>query len=179
MIGGRRRDRRRDAIITSPTSPYPTLSSSLMLIHRVHARLFRRPPFLLPPASSFSTASASATAPSSSSSSSSHTNCNHSHSHSQSCSTSGKSSRSGTAASALSLHHFVQRSRVLSLYRSIIRLTQGQCTLSQAQRKEILEHASTEFRNMRHISDMQHIKQLIAEGSRKKQQLESMIDMTR
>jgi hypothetical protein len=95
--------------------------------------------------------------------------------------TNSKRSPSFSVPSAVpSLQHFVLRCRTLSLYRSILRLVSRKGKrVNQIQREEIMEHANTEFRNMKNVTDIPHIKALLAEGSRRKQQLESLIDMTR
>lgn len=61
----------------------------------------------------------------------------------------------------VSLEHFLQRSRVLSLYRTIIRSIYR---IPKSNRSEPLAYARGEFERNRHVHDLTQIRYLISTG---------------
>ncbi|KAJ4164448.1 hypothetical protein LMH87_006124 [Akanthomyces muscarius] len=63
---------------------------------------------------------------------------------------------------ALSLDHFLQRSRVISFYRHILRSCRD---IKDAQtRRETQKFARDELERHRHVTDLQHIRYLLSTG---------------
>ncbi|GAB7326312.1 hypothetical protein MBLNU13_g10285t1 [Cladosporium sp. NU13] len=81
---------------------------------------------------------------------------------------SGKSLLRGKKGPPLSLEHFLQRGRVLALWRDIVRATNK---APSSTRKELLDFARGEFEQHRHVTDLGHIRYLISTG---KTQFDSM-----
>ncbi|KAL2210392.1 hypothetical protein CC79DRAFT_1330765 [Sarocladium strictum] len=63
---------------------------------------------------------------------------------------------------ALSLDHFLQRSRVISFYRTIIRGTRH--IADENTRKETRGFARAEFERHREVTDLAHIRYLLSTG---------------
>ncbi|RYO88768.1 hypothetical protein DL764_008685 [Monosporascus ibericus] len=79
-------------------------------------------------------------------------------------------SRLGTT---LSLDHFLQRSRALSLYRTIIR---GTRRIGDPQtREETRRYARAEFERHRHVTDLGHIRYLLSTGKTEWEAMERYI----
>ncbi|KAI8240255.1 LYR motif-containing protein 2 [Colletotrichum sp. SAR 10_99] len=74
----------------------------------------------------------------------------------------------------LSLDHFLQRSRVLSLYREILRGTQR--IADPTTRAESRRYARDEFERHRDVTDINHIRYLISTGKTEFQSMERYID---
>ncbi|EQB55252.1 LYR motif-containing protein 2 [Colletotrichum siamense] len=74
----------------------------------------------------------------------------------------------------LSLDHFLQRSRVLSLYREILRGTQR--IADPTTRAESRRYARDEFERHRDVTDINHIRYLISTGKTEFQGMERYID---
>ncbi|KAL3303597.1 complex 1 protein [Colletotrichum asianum] len=74
----------------------------------------------------------------------------------------------------LSLDHFLQRSRVLSLYREILRGTQR--IADPNTRAESRRYARDEFERHRDVTDINHIRYLISTGKTEFQGMERYID---
>ena len=70
---------------------------------------------------------------------------------------------------SISLNHFLQRQRVLSLYRTIVRATNT--IPASSTRLEMKAYAREEFERNKAITDLTHIRYLISSG---KEQFESM-----
>jgi len=60
-----------------------------------------------------------------------------------------------------SLEHFLQRSRVLTLYRSIVRSIHR---IPATKRGEYLAHARGEFERNKHVTDITQIRYLVSTG---------------
>ncbi|KAG5998405.1 hypothetical protein E4U43_002421 [Claviceps pusilla] len=74
---------------------------------------------------------------------------------------------------ALSLDHFLQRSRVLSFYRTILRSTRS---IRDAQtRTETRRFARDEFDRRRHVTDLSHIRYLLSTGKTEWESMERYI----
>lgn len=83
----------------------------------------------------------------------------------------GRPSRLGET---VSLEHFLQRARVLALYRTVLR---GTSRLSdQKTRDETRLFARQEFERHRHVQDLQHIRYLLSTGKTQWEGLERFID---
>ena len=76
---------------------------------------------------------------------------------------------SGPAKPTISLKHFLQRQRVLSLYRIIVRATNK--IPASSTRLEMKTYAREEFERNKGITDLTHIRYLVSTG---KEQFESM-----
>ncbi|KAG6008764.1 hypothetical protein E4U21_003962 [Claviceps maximensis] len=73
----------------------------------------------------------------------------------------------------LSLDHFLQRSRVLAFYRTILR---GTRTIRDAQtRTETRRFARDEFERRRHVTDINHIRYLLSTGKTEWESMERYI----
>ncbi|KAK3110722.1 hypothetical protein LTR53_014700 [Teratosphaeriaceae sp. CCFEE 6253] len=83
---------------------------------------------------------------------------------------SGKNLSKGGKGPVLTLEHFVQRSRVLALWRGVVR-TIYQIPPTSPTRAELLTYARGEFERRRAVHDLAHIRFLISTG---KTQLESL-----
>lgn len=78
-------------------------------------------------------------------------------------------SKLGRGRKVVSLDHFLQRQRVIALWRSIVRATNK---INNAQTKrEMRGFARDEFERYRDVEDLEHIRYLISTGS---EQLKSM-----
>jgi len=75
---------------------------------------------------------------------------------------------------ALGLDQFIQRQRVLSLWREIVRAT-NQIPPSQT-RHELRRYARAEFERNRHVDDMNHIRYLISSGKTEFDTMKRYID---
>ncbi|RYP90813.1 hypothetical protein DL770_003074 [Monosporascus sp. CRB-9-2] len=73
----------------------------------------------------------------------------------------------------LSLDHFLQRSRALSLYRTIIRGTRR--IGDSATREETRRYARAEFERHRHVTDLGHIRYLLSTGKTEWEAMERYI----
>ncbi|KAL2111663.1 hypothetical protein VUR80DRAFT_9595 [Thermomyces stellatus] len=73
----------------------------------------------------------------------------------------------------LSLEHFVQRSRALALYRSILRATQR--IPDSKTRAETRGFARAEFERNRNVTDLGHIRYLISTGKTEWESMERYI----
>ncbi|KXH65998.1 complex 1 protein [Colletotrichum salicis] len=82
--------------------------------------------------------------------------------------------RSRLGKKALSLDHFLQRSRVLSLYREIIRGTRR--IADPNTRVESRRYARDEFERHRDVTDLGHIRYLISTGKTEWQGMERYVD---
>lgn len=71
------------------------------------------------------------------------------------------SSRFKRQAPPLSLDHFIQRQRVLSLYRTIVRAL---FRIPKDKRAEPLAYARGEFERNRHVQDITQIRYLLSTG---------------
>lgn len=74
----------------------------------------------------------------------------------------------------LSLEHFLQRARVLALYRTIIRATRR--IPDPATRAETRVMARAEFERNRHVTDLDHIRFLLSTGKTEWENMERYID---
>ncbi|QPG96057.1 hypothetical protein C2857_003011 [Epichloe festucae Fl1] len=75
---------------------------------------------------------------------------------------------------ALSLDHFLQRSRVLSFYRTILR---GTKPIRDAQtRSETRRFARDEFEKRRDVTDMNHIQYLLSTGKTEWESMERYVE---
>ncbi|KAF6814707.1 hypothetical protein CSOJ01_03930 [Colletotrichum sojae] len=74
----------------------------------------------------------------------------------------------------LSLDHFLQRSRALSLYREIIRGTRR--IADPTTRAESRRYARDEFERHRDVTDIGHIRYLISTGKTEWQGMERYVD---
>ncbi|KAH8906366.1 complex 1 LYR protein [Coniochaeta sp. PMI_546] len=74
----------------------------------------------------------------------------------------------------LSLDHFLQRSRVLSLYRTIIRATRR--IQDPTTRAETRKFARDEFERHRQVTDLDHIRYLLSTGKTEWESMERYID---
>ncbi|KAI8291282.1 LYR motif-containing protein 2 [Colletotrichum sp. SAR11_57] len=74
----------------------------------------------------------------------------------------------------LSLDHFLQRSRALSLYREILRGTQR--IADPTTRAESRRYARDEFERHRDVTDINHIRYLISTGKTEFQGMERYVD---
>ncbi|OAA60572.1 complex 1 lyr protein [Niveomyces insectorum RCEF 264] len=81
----------------------------------------------------------------------------------------GRSRLSGT----LSLEHFLQRARVLALYRTIVRATRR--IPDPATRAETRRFAREEFERHRNVTDLAHIRYLVSTGKTEWQNMERYI----
>ncbi|KAK7756924.1 hypothetical protein SLS62_000940 [Diatrype stigma] len=77
------------------------------------------------------------------------------------------------AGTPLSLEHFLQRSRVLSLYRDILRGTRR--IGDAATRDETRRYARAEFERHRGVTDLGHIRYLLSTGKTEWQGMERYI----
>lgn len=75
----------------------------------------------------------------------------------------------------LSYKHFQLRSEVLKLYRHLCRITFQRC--NDTQRNEIREFAKHEIRTMKHIDNIDDIKNLIRNGENRVEQLETTLNL--
>ncbi|KAJ4393718.1 hypothetical protein N0V93_002933 [Gnomoniopsis smithogilvyi] len=87
--------------------------------------------------------------------------------------TSGQGPRS-RLGSVLSLDHFLQRARVLSFYRTIIRSTRR--INDSKTREETRLFARQEFERHSHVQDIQHIRYLLSTGKTQWESMERYID---
>ncbi|KAL5611582.1 hypothetical protein BROUX41_000833 [Berkeleyomyces rouxiae] len=71
--------------------------------------------------------------------------------------------RKTAVGGTLDLEHFVQRGRVLALYRTIVR-SLNRSRLDPGSRKESLAFARSEFERNKHTTDISHIRYLISTG---------------
>ncbi|KAI0879808.1 uncharacterized protein GGS22DRAFT_176775 [Annulohypoxylon maeteangense] len=83
-------------------------------------------------------------------------------------------STKGRLGTALSLDHFLLRSRVLSLYRSVIRGT-GRIS-DPTTRAETRNFARAEFERHRNVTDVGHIRYLLSTGKTEWESMERYID---
>lgn len=83
-------------------------------------------------------------------------------------------SRRGRLGSTLSLDHFLQRSRVLSLYRTILRGTRR--IDNPATRDETRSFARAEFERHRGVTDLGHIRYLLSTGKTEWETMERYIE---
>ncbi|KAK0648879.1 hypothetical protein B0T16DRAFT_122444 [Cercophora newfieldiana] len=74
----------------------------------------------------------------------------------------------------LSLEHFLQRARVLSLYRTIIRSTRR--IADPTTRAETRRFAREEFERHRGVTDLNHIRYLLSTGKTEWESMERYID---
>ncbi|PKS09934.1 hypothetical protein jhhlp_004557 [Lomentospora prolificans] len=86
------------------------------------------------------------------------------------------SSRPGSPRlkAALSLDHFIQRGRVLSLYRTILRASRR--IPDKRTRAETVGFARGEFESHKNVTDIQHIRYLISTGKTEWEKMERYID---
>ncbi|KAI0890953.1 hypothetical protein F4806DRAFT_484578 [Annulohypoxylon nitens] len=80
----------------------------------------------------------------------------------------------GRLGTALSLDHFLLRSRALSLYRSVIRGTRR--ISDPTTRAETRNFARAEFERHRHVTDIGHIRYLLSTGKTEWEGMERYID---
>ncbi|KAJ9150339.1 hypothetical protein NKR23_g3816 [Pleurostoma richardsiae] len=80
----------------------------------------------------------------------------------------------GLGKGTLSLDHFIQRSRALSLYRTILRGTRR--ISDPAGRDETRRFARHEFERHRGVTDIGHIRYLLSTGKTEWEQMERYID---
>ncbi|PFH62112.1 hypothetical protein XA68_15073 [Ophiocordyceps unilateralis] len=74
----------------------------------------------------------------------------------------------------LSLQHFLQRARVLALYRTMMRAT-GR--IGDARTKaETRKHVRDEFERYRHVEDLSHIRYLVSTGKTQWESMQRYID---
>ncbi|KAH7131879.1 hypothetical protein B0J11DRAFT_612073 [Dendryphion nanum] len=62
----------------------------------------------------------------------------------------------------ISLDHFIQRQRVLALWRSIVRTTSS--IADPATKKDMRQFARSEFEQQKNVTDLGHIRYLISSG---------------
>ncbi|KAH6657912.1 complex 1 protein [Truncatella angustata] len=74
---------------------------------------------------------------------------------------------------ALSLDHFLQRSRVLSLYRTILRGTKQ--ISDRGTRAETRSFARAEFERHRDVTDLGHIRYLLSTGKTEWENMEKYV----
>ncbi|KAH8744919.1 hypothetical protein F5883DRAFT_439375 [Diaporthe sp. PMI_573] len=74
----------------------------------------------------------------------------------------------------VSLDHFLQRSRVLALYRTVLRGTRR--ITDHKARDETRLFARQEIERHRHVQDLQHIRYLLSTGKTQWEGLERFID---
>lgn len=74
-----------------------------------------------------------------------------------------RTKRAGSKSAPLSLEHFLLRSRVLNLYRTIARAIYQ--IPDKHARREYMEHCKGEFRRNRDVTDTSQIRYLASEGS--------------
>ncbi|KAK4162389.1 hypothetical protein QBC43DRAFT_321847 [Cladorrhinum sp. PSN259] len=87
---------------------------------------------------------------------------------------SSNGSQSKLKKPALGLEHFLQRARVLSFYRTILR---GSRRISDPNTKaETLRFARQEFERNRHVTDISHIRYLLSTGKTEWEGMERYID---
>ncbi|KAF4591981.1 LYR motif-containing protein 2 [Ophiocordyceps camponoti-floridani] len=72
------------------------------------------------------------------------------------------------------LQHFLQRARVLALYRAIMRAT-GRIADART-RAETRSHVRHEFERYRHVDDLSHIRYLLSTGKTQWDSMERYID---
>ncbi|KAL2146432.1 hypothetical protein VTI28DRAFT_3901 [Corynascus sepedonium] len=82
-------------------------------------------------------------------------------------------SRKSRLGPALSLDHFIQRTRVLSFYRSIIRSTRR--IPDPKTRAETRRFARDEFERHRGVTDLAHIRYLLSTGKTEWESMERYI----
>ncbi|KAK4208131.1 complex 1 LYR protein [Rhypophila decipiens] len=75
---------------------------------------------------------------------------------------------------ALSLDHFLQRSRALAFYRSILRATRR--IQDPKTRAETRKHVRDEFERNRHVTDLNHIRYLLSTGKTEWEAMERYVD---
>ncbi|KAL1985197.1 hypothetical protein VTN96DRAFT_8113 [Rasamsonia emersonii] len=119
-------------------------------------------------------ASSSASSSSSSSSSTSSSSSSSDSSSSDSPSSSTSTSKSKLKKPVLTLDRFIQRQRVLSLWRDIIR-TVNKIPPSST-RDELRAYARQEFERNRHVEDIMHIRYLISSGKSEFDTMKRYID---
>jgi len=73
----------------------------------------------------------------------------------------------------LSLEHFVQRQRVLGLWRTILR---SLFKVPKGKRDEPIAYAKNEFERNKHITEISHIRYLISTGKTEFEKMERYID---
>ncbi len=73
----------------------------------------------------------------------------------------------------LTLTHFLQRQRVLSLWRRILRSTNRISSLST--RKEMRDFARREFERNRGVSDLGHVRYLVSTGKAELERVERAV----
>ena len=73
----------------------------------------------------------------------------------------------------LPLSHFIQRSRVLSLYRRTLRSATKQSQLSFKERKQIKQQITAEYRKHQHLTDQPFIRQCLVQAENQAKFLES------
>ncbi|KAK4228132.1 hypothetical protein QBC38DRAFT_475762 [Podospora fimiseda] len=89
-------------------------------------------------------------------------------------STSSSSSPSKLKKPALSLEHFLQRARVLSLYRTILRSSKR--ISDPNTKKETLRFVRQEFERNKNVTDITHIRYLLSTGKTEWEGMERYID---
>ncbi|KAK1753415.1 hypothetical protein QBC47DRAFT_386328 [Echria macrotheca] len=77
-------------------------------------------------------------------------------------------------SATLSLEHFLQRARVLSLYRTILRATRR--IPDPKTRAETRRFARDEIERHSHVTDLDHIRYLISTGKTEWESMERYID---
>ncbi|OJJ02395.1 hypothetical protein ASPVEDRAFT_672044 [Aspergillus versicolor CBS 583.65] len=75
---------------------------------------------------------------------------------------------------AVSLDHFIQRQRVISLWREIVRALHK--IPNSPTRRELRDYARTEFERQRNVSDLQHIRYLTSTGKSEFDMMKRYID---
>ncbi|KAI1454576.1 hypothetical protein F4805DRAFT_439130 [Annulohypoxylon moriforme] len=80
----------------------------------------------------------------------------------------------GRLGTALSLDHFLLRSRALSLYRSVVRGTRR--ISDPTTRAETRNFARAEFERHRYVTDVGHIRYLLSTGKTEWESMERYID---
>lgn len=79
---------------------------------------------------------------------------------------------------ALSFKHFRLRLESRSLYRTLYRVSRRCENVSaNSQQKEVRLHIRSEFEAMKHITDEEHIKQLLRNGKHAVDNLEKMLNL--
>jgi len=77
-----------------------------------------------------------------------------------------------------SLHEFILHSQVLGLYRRVVRLTAKNKVGDNDTRKQVRDYAKYNIRAFRHITDLNHIRSLLRDGTRQAGTLESLVFMS-
>ncbi|KAK4186285.1 hypothetical protein QBC35DRAFT_501621 [Podospora australis] len=81
---------------------------------------------------------------------------------------------SSKLGATLSLEHFVQRSRVLSFYRAILRSTRR--ISDPTTKADTLRHVRQEFERNKNVTDLGHIRYLLSTGKTEWESMERYID---